>query len=77
MTGTLFALSEATRVYPAHDYHGKRVSTSGEEKRCNPRLAGKTRDEFIVPMNTLDLPKPRMIDVALPANRNPGLPHGI
>jgi len=76
ITDTLFRLPEETRVYPGHDYKGNRVSTIGEEKRGNPRLAGRTREEFIVLMNNLNLPKPRLIDVAVPANRNLGLPHG-
>lgn len=75
ITETLFTLPEQTRIYPAHDYKGNRVSTIGEEKRNNPRLAGKSRDEFIALMNGLNLPKPRLIDVAVPANRNLGLPH--
>ncbi len=73
ITGRLFTLPEATRVYPAHDYQGRTVSTIGEEKRCNPRLAGKTREEFVRLMNSLDLPKPRLLDVAVPANQRLGL----
>ena len=73
ITGRLFTLPEATRVYPAHDYHGRTVSTIGEEKRCNPRLARKTREEFVHLMNSLDLPKPRLLDVAVAANQRLGL----
>jgi len=66
----LFALPDATLVYPAHDYRGVTVSTIGEEKRCNPRLgAGRTRPEFIQLMAALDLPPPAKIAEALPANR--------
>jgi len=72
----LFTLPEQTRVYPGHDYKGQRVSTIGAEMRGNPRLAGKTRAEFIALMNGLNLPRPRLMDVAVPANRNLGLPHG-
>jgi sulfur dioxygenase len=73
VTGRLFTLPDATRVYPAHDYHGRTVSTIGEEKRCNPRFTGKTREEFIRLMGSLDLPKPRLLDVAVPANQRLGL----
>lgn len=73
ITGRLFTLPDATRVYPAHDYHGRTVSTIGEEKRGNPRLAGKTRAEFIGLMESLHLPKPRLLDVAVPANQRLGL----
>ena len=76
ITGTLFLLPADTRVYPAHDYKGNRVSTIGAERSGNPRLAGKTRDEFITLMDNLNLPSPKLIDVAVPANRNLGLPHG-
>lgn len=73
VTGRLFALPDATRVYPAHDYQGRTVSTIGAEKRDNPRFAGKTREEFIRLMNSLQLPKPRLIDIAVPANQRLGL----
>lgn len=75
ITGELFTLPDETRIYPGHDYNGNRVSTVGAEKQGNARIAGKSRAEFIALMNALDLPKPKMIDVAVPANRNLGLPH--
>jgi hypothetical protein len=28
-------------------------------------------------MNGLNLPQPKLIDIAVPANRNLGLPHGV
>jgi hypothetical protein len=49
------------------------VTTIGWEKRHNARLAGRSRGEFIALMAKLDLPQPKMIDVAVPANRNLGL----
>ncbi len=70
VTGKLFALADATEVYPAHDYQGRTASTIGEEKRHNPRLgAGRTRDAFIALMGALDLPPPAKIAEAIPANR--------
>ncbi len=74
ITGKLFSLPDETLVYPGHDYNGRRVSNIGQEKSINPRLAGKTREEFINIMNNLDLPKPKLIDLAVPANRSCGLP---
>ncbi|MCE5359447.1 MBL fold metallo-hydrolase [Candidatus Igneacidithiobacillus taiwanensis] len=65
----LFSLPDETLVYPGHDYKGRWVSCIGEEKHSNPRLAGKSREEFIAIMNGLDLPKPKRIDEAVPANR--------
>ncbi|HAF02066.1 MAG TPA: Zn-dependent hydrolase, partial [Methylophilaceae bacterium] len=46
ITQKLFDLPEETLVYPGHDYNGKRVSSIGQEKISNQRLAGKSRDEF-------------------------------
>ena len=77
ITRVLFRLPDDTRVYPAHDYKGMTVSTIGEEKRFNPRVAGKSRDEFITLMKELKLPPPKKIDIAVPANRACGaVPQG-
>jgi glyoxylase-like metal-dependent hydrolase (beta-lactamase superfamily II) len=65
----LFALPDPTVVYPGHDYQGQSCSTIGEEKRWNPRLAGKTREEFVAIMEGLHLPPPRKLAEAVPANR--------
>lgn len=64
----LFRLPDETLVYPAHDYKGWTVSTIGEEKRFNPRIAGKTRAQYVEIMRNLHLPDPRLMDVAIPAN---------
>lgn len=74
ITRTLFALPDETVVLPAHDYKGLTSSTIGEEKRHNPRLAGKTREQFIELMNGLNLPPPRKLEQSVPANRACGLP---
>jgi glyoxylase-like metal-dependent hydrolase (beta-lactamase superfamily II) len=68
ITGGLFALPDDTLVYPAHDYKGETCSSIGEEKRHNPRIAGKTRAQYIELMAALDLPRPKLIDIAVPAN---------
>jgi sulfur dioxygenase len=75
ITGRLFALEDALRVWPGHDYKGQSVSSIGWEKRHNPRVAGRSREQFVELMAGLNLPQPKMIDVALPANRNLGLTH--
>lgn len=64
----LFRLPDDTLVYAGHDYKGWTVSTIGEEKRFNPRLAGKTEAEYVEIMDNLHLPKPKMMDIAVPAN---------
>ncbi len=69
----LLKLPEETLVYPAHDYKGDTVSTIGEEKRFNPRLQVKSVDEYVDLMGKLNLPNPKMMDVAVPANMRVGL----
>lgn len=73
ITQRLFTLADETLVYPGHDYQGRWVSSIKQERTTNPRLAGKTREQFIEIMNSLNLPKPRLIDEAIPANRYCGL----
>lgn len=65
----LFTLRDEVMVFPAHDYRGHTQSTIGEEKRSNPRLAGKTRDDYINLMNNLGLPLPDGIQEALQPNQ--------
>lgn len=69
ITQKIFTLSDETLIYPCHDYNGRRVSCVGQEKAINPRLAGKSAKEFIDIMNNLNLPKPTLIEIAVPANR--------
>jgi sulfur dioxygenase len=71
--GKLLKLPEATLVYPAHDYNGMTVSTIGEERRWNPRLQVEGRQAYVDLMNGLKLANPRLMDVAVPANRACGL----
>jgi glyoxylase-like metal-dependent hydrolase (beta-lactamase superfamily II)/rhodanese-related sulfurtransferase len=68
----LLKLPDETLVYPAHDYKGETVSTIGEEKAFNPRLQVKSIDEYVTLMNNLNLPNPKMMDVAVPANMKVG-----
>jgi sulfur dioxygenase len=71
----LFTLPDGCIVYPGHDYKGRLSSTIGDEKENNPRLGlSKTKEEFIDIMANLNLPHPRKIDVAVPANLRDGAP---
>ena len=65
----LLKLPEDTLVYPAHDYNGKKFSTIGKEKENNPRLQVKSAEEYIEIMNNLNLANPKMMDIAVPANK--------
>jgi sulfur dioxygenase len=71
--GKLLRLPDETMVFPAHDYKGDTVSTIGEEKRFNPRLQVKSIDDYVALMNSLHLPNPKMMDVAVPSNMRIGL----
>jgi glyoxylase-like metal-dependent hydrolase (beta-lactamase superfamily II) len=77
ITGKLFALPDETRVWPCHDYKSQQVSTIGWEKRHNARVSNRSRADFVELMAHLNLPRPQLIDIAVPANRNLGLPHGV
>lgn len=74
ITQRLFTLPDETLVYPGHDYRGHTVSTIGEEKQFNPRFQGRTRDNFIEFMASLNLPNPQKIMEAVPANQLCGNP---
>ena len=69
----LLKLPDETLIFPAHDYKGETVSTIGEEKAFNPRLQVKSIDQYVELMNNLNLPNPKMMDVAVPANMRVGL----
>lgn len=70
----IFTLPDDTIVWPGHDYRGQPFTTVGEEKRLNPRVGdGKTEAEFAEIMNNLNLPAPKKIHEAVPANLQCGL----
>lgn len=75
LTEVLFALPDDTTVWPGHDYQQRAHSTIGQEKRSNARVAGKSLAEFVDIMNHLNLPRPKRIDEAVPANLSSGLRH--
>lgn len=68
----LLSYPDTTTIYPGHDYKGESLSTVGREKKENPRFAGKSESEFVDIMNNLNLPNPKMMDVAVPANQKFG-----
>ena len=69
----LLKLSDEILVYPAHDYKGDSVSTILEEKKFNPRLQVNSASEYIEIMNNLNLPDPKLMDVAVPNNLKLGI----
>lgn len=71
----LFVLPPETVVYPAHDYRGMGASTIYEESHFNPRLRlSNTLEDFKKIMNNLNLAYPQMMEIAVPANMNCGIP---
>jgi len=71
----IFALPESCLLYPAHDYRGLTVSSVIEEKKFNPRLGGEVgENDYVGYMKNLDLPHPKKIDEAVPANLRCGQP---
>jgi glyoxylase-like metal-dependent hydrolase (beta-lactamase superfamily II) len=73
----LFTLPGACRVYPGHDYNGMGVSSIDEERRFNPRLGGDVGEgDFLGFMRHLNLPHPKKMDAAVPANLRCGRPEG-
>ncbi|HUA36207.1 MAG TPA: MBL fold metallo-hydrolase [Candidatus Binataceae bacterium] len=70
ITNLMFTLPEDTVVFPAHDYRGNQSSTIGKEKASNPRVAGRSRAEYIKLMNNLGLPLPDKIQESLQSNQS-------
>ena len=75
ITQRLFTLPDGATVWPGHDYKGQTHSTIGQEKTHNARIAGKSEAEFVAVMNNLNLPKPKRMEEAVPANQSSGLRH--
>ena len=67
-----FSLPDETLVYPCHDYENRHISTIGQEKERNKHIGGKSLEEFIEIMQSLNLPYPRKIDFAVPGNQQCG-----
>lgn len=71
----IFGLPDNCRLYPAHDYNGRTITTVAEERAHNPRAGGEASvDDFVGYMNNLGLAHPKKIDVAVPANLRCGEP---
>jgi len=75
ITQEIFSLPDACLLFPAHDYSGRTVSSVAEEKAHNPRIGGGADErDFVGFMENLNLPHPKQIDIALPANLRSGRP---
>ncbi|HKU47370.1 MAG TPA: MBL fold metallo-hydrolase [Burkholderiales bacterium] len=74
----IFSLPDRCLIYPGHDYRGLTVTSVGEEKLYNPRLAESIGEgDFVGYMSHLGLAHPKQMDVAVPANLKCGRPEKI
>ena len=69
ITQKLFTLPDETVVLPAHDYRGNTSSTIGREKQQNPRIAGRSREEYVALMASISFPLPDKIQEVLQPNQ--------
>lgn len=69
ITTKLFTLPDETVVFPSHDYRGNLSSTIGREKRQNPRIAGRSREEYVSLMASIGFPLPDKIQEVLQPNQ--------
>jgi sulfur dioxygenase len=73
----LFTLPADCLIYPGHDYSGLTVTSVEEERRFNPRLGGEVSEsDFALHMQNLNLPHPKKLEIAVPANLHCGRPEG-
>ncbi len=71
----LFTLPDSCLVYPAHDYAGRTSSSIGEERALNPRIGGEANEtDFVGYLENMQLPHPKQLDIAVPANLKAGKP---
>lgn len=61
-------LSESLLVYPAHDYHERIVSTLAAERRNNPRLQPRSREDYIQWLDDLRLGPSAWMEDMIKAN---------
>jgi len=73
----ILSLPDSCLLYPGHDYRGITVTSVAEERRFNPRLGGDVDvGDFTGYMDNLNLPHPKLMAVAVPANLRCGKPEG-
>lgn len=71
----ILSLPDSCLIYPGHDYNGRTVSSVVEEKAYNARIGGgASKQDFVGYMDAMQLPHPKHIDIALPANMVSGEP---
>lgn len=77
ITEQIFSLPGDCLIYPAHDYSGRTLSSVSEEREHNPRIGGFANEQdFVGFMENLNLPHPKLLSIAVPANMLSGKPEG-
>src|SRR5574338_605113 len=62
-------------TYVTDDHRGRTMSSVGEERAYNPRIGGAADErDFVGFMENLNLPHPKQLAIALPANLRSGRP---
>lgn len=51
LTTKILTLPDSTKIYPGHDYEDNEFALLGNEKRSNPFLRHKTKDDFVAFVN--------------------------
>lgn len=75
ITQQIFSLPADCLIFPGHDYSGRTMSSVHEERAHNPRIGGHADErDFVGFMENLNLPHPKQLAVALPANLRSGRP---
>ena len=70
----LFSFPDATKVFPAHDYSGRMMSTILEEKKYNEMIGGNIdKKTFMDRVDNMQLSLPKKIHIAVPANQSCGV----
>lgn len=64
----LKGMPDALETFPAHDYAGKSSSTLGRERRDNPRLRFKSKEEYVRWLEGLAAPAPEWMKQVVEAN---------
>ncbi len=75
LTTKILTLPDQCAIYPGHDYSGRTQTTVAEEKAFNARVGGgASEQDFVGYMDNMQLPHPKLMDHAVPANLKSGKP---
>ena len=73
ITEQIFSLPDEFLIFPGHDYGGRTMSSVGEERLHNPRIGGAADErDFVGFMENMQLPHPKLLAIAVPANLRSG-----